>query len=91
MADQQKMSLFNHYFPRWHLYCPAMAKPRPSSDFIDKLRQQLDRCWGNECDIDPLILRERALRRQGRWLQARCIEQELQPIVWFECDQSASA
>ena len=85
------MSLFNHSFPRRHLYCPAMAKRRPSSDSLEQLRRQLDRCWAYECDIDPLILRERLLRRQGRWLHARCIEQEVQPILWFECDQSASA
>ena len=81
MADQQKMSLFNHYFPRWHLYCPAMAKPRPSSDSIDQLRQQLDRCWGNECDIDPLILRSRLLISLGRRLQARGVQQEMQPMI----------
>ena len=85
------MSLFNHSFPRRHLYCPAMAKRRPFSDSLEQLRRQLDRCWRYECDIDPLILRERLLRSQGRRLHARCIEQEVQPMLWFECDQSASA
>ena len=57
-----------------------MAQRRPSHDFRDQLRQQLDR-WQNDCDIDPLILRARQLRRLGRFRLARCLDQELLPIV----------
>jgi hypothetical protein len=58
-----------------------MAQRRLSHDFLDQLRQQLDRCWQNDCDIDPLILRARQLRRLGRFRLARCLDQELLPIV----------
>jgi len=58
-----------------------MAQRRPSHDFRDQLRQQLDRFWQNDCDIDPLILRARQLRRLGRFRLARCLDQELLPIV----------
>jgi hypothetical protein len=58
-----------------------MAQRRLSHDFRDQLRQQLDRCWQNDCDIDPLILRARQLRRLGRFRLARCLDQELLPIV----------
>jgi len=58
-----------------------MAKSRHSSDSLDQWRRRLDRCWDDDCDIDPLILRTRLLRRWGRWRQARCVEQELLPIV----------
>jgi hypothetical protein len=33
-----------------------------------------------ECDIDPMILRARLLRREGWFPQARCVEQELLPL-----------
>jgi len=33
-----------------------------------------------ECDLDPMILRARQLRRQGSNPQARCLEQELLPL-----------
>lgn len=59
-----------------------MARRRSTPDFLDQQRQQLARCWDAECDIDPLILRHRLLQRQGQWLHARGIEQEVQPIVW---------
>ena len=48
---------------------------------LDYWRRWLDLCWNDECDIDPLILRTRLLRRWGRWRQARCVEQELLPII----------
>lgn len=58
-----------------------MATSRPSFDSLDQWRRRLDRCWDNDCDIDPLILRTRLLRRRGRWRQARSLEQELLPII----------
>ena len=58
-----------------------MAKGRQSPESLEQLRRQLDQCWQDECDIDHLILRARQLRRWGRWLQARCLEQEVLPIV----------
>ncbi|MEB3246519.1 MAG: hypothetical protein VKJ63_01505 [Synechococcus sp.] len=58
-----------------------MAKRRPSPDSLEQRRRLLDRCWQDECDIDPLILRSRLLRRWGRWRQARSLEQEVLPIV----------
>jgi hypothetical protein len=58
-----------------------MAKRRPSPEFRDQLRPQLDRCRQNDCDIDPLILRARQLRRLGRFRLARCLDQEVLPIV----------
>ena len=58
-----------------------MAKGRPSPESLEQLRRQLDRCWQDDCDIDQLILRARQLRRWGRWRQARCLEQEVLPIV----------
>lgn len=94
MDERMKISLFNHSFPLRHLYGPAisskrerlpplvMVKRRPSSDSLDSQRRRLDRCWSAECDIDPLILRRRLLYRQGHWLQARGIEQEVHPIIW---------
>jgi len=36
-----------------------MAKSRHSSDSLDQWRRRLDRCWDDDCDIDPLILRTR--------------------------------
>ena len=58
-----------------------MAKGRPSPESLEQLRRQLDLCWQDDCDIDHLILRGRQLRRWGRWRQARCLEQEVLPIV----------
>jgi hypothetical protein len=58
-----------------------MAKGRPSPDSLEQLRRQLDQCWQGDCDIDHLSLRARQLRRWGRWRQARCLEQEVLPIV----------
>ena len=92
MRTRLKMSLFNHSERLWHLYRPAisstwdrlpfhaMAKRRPSPEFQDQLRRQLTRCWLRECDIDPLILRTRQLRKQGLWQQACWLEQELHPL-----------
>ena len=58
-----------------------MAKGRQSPESLEQLRRQLHQCWQDECDIDHLILRARQLRRWGRWRQARCLEQEVLPIV----------
>ncbi|MBE9155145.1 hypothetical protein [Cyanobium sp. LEGE 06113] len=44
-------------------------------------RRHLELCWLMECDIDPLILRARLLHRYRAEALARCIEQELLPIV----------
>ena len=43
-------------------------------------RQHLSLCWALECDIDPMILRARQLRRQGALPQASCVEEELLPL-----------
>jgi hypothetical protein len=43
-------------------------------------RRHLTRCWRRECDIDPLILRVRLLRRRGAKGLAICLEQELLPL-----------
>jgi hypothetical protein len=43
-------------------------------------RYHLARCWQCDCDIDPLILRARQLRRRGAHGQALCLEQELLPL-----------
>ena len=44
-------------------------------------RRHLELCWRRECDIDPLILRARHLRRQQAGTMALSIEQELLPLV----------
>ena len=46
----------------------------------DELRQRLELALSLECDLDPMILRARQLRRQGSSPQARCLEQELLPL-----------
>lgn len=38
-------------------------------------------CYQQVCDIDPLILRVRQLRHRGDFPRARCLEQELMPLV----------
>lgn len=48
---------------------------------IDELRQRFELALNLECDLDPMILRARQLRRQGSSPQARCLEQELLPLV----------
>lgn len=55
-----------------------MALPR---DPIDQPTRHLDRCWLKECDIDPMILRWRLLRRKGSVSQMRCLEQEMLPLI----------
>lgn len=55
-----------------------MAQP---SEPILEPRRHLERCWLQECDIDPMILRLRQLRHQGCLPQAACLEQELLPLV----------
>ena len=54
-----------------------MAQP---TDPRPERRAYLERCWQQECDIDPMILRMRLLRHQGALPQAACLEQELQPL-----------
>jgi hypothetical protein len=54
-----------------------MAIPRES---VPNPRCHLERCWAQECDIDPMILRLRWLRRLGSLPQARSLEQELLPL-----------
>lgn len=55
----------------------AMATPR---DPLPDQRRHLERCWQQECDIDPMILRLRLLRHLGSLRQALCLEQELLPL-----------
>lgn len=55
-----------------------MALPR---DPIEDPKRHLEQCWQLVCDIDPMILRLRLLRRRGCLPQARCLEQELLPVV----------
>ena len=57
-----------------------MAQGSTSPDSLDQWRRLLDRCWNDDFDIDPLILRTRLLRSWGRWRQARCLELELLPL-----------
>ena len=49
-------------------------------DPIPEPRCHLERCWQQDCDIDPMILRMRLLRRLGDLPQADCLEQELEPL-----------
>jgi hypothetical protein len=46
----------------------------------DDLRRRFERALDLECDLDPMILRARQLRRQQQLPQARCLEQELLPL-----------
>lgn len=54
--------------------------PGNSSDSTSRQRAHLERCWLEDCDIDPMILRLRVLRHQGCLPQALCLEQELLPL-----------
>ena len=54
-----------------------MAIPK---DPVYEPRSYLERCWEQDCDIDPMILRMRLLRHLGSEPQADCLEQELQPL-----------
>ena len=58
-----------------------MAQRRFFSSPLDQQRDQLDICWKLDCDIDPLILRARALHRCGEVNWAAGLEQEVLPIV----------
>ncbi len=51
----------------------------PFSLAVGHWRERFELAWDKECDIDPIILRTRLLRLQGRWQQARCLDQELLP------------
>ncbi len=63
------------YLPAIPLSVLAMAIPRQP---VPDPRRHLERCWGEECDIDPMILR--LLRHRGSLPQARSLEQELLPL-----------
>ena len=65
------------YLPAISLSAPAMAIPREP---VPEPRQHLERCWGQECDIDPMIVRMRLLRHLGSLPQALSLEQELLPL-----------
>jgi hypothetical protein len=54
-----------------------MAEPREP---LNPCQVHLERCWRQECDIDPMILRMRLLRHQGSLPQAQSLEQELLPL-----------
>lgn len=58
---------------------PASAMAR-TDDPIPEPRCHLERCWQQDCDIDPMILRLRLLRHRGELPQADCLEQELEPL-----------
>ncbi|MEO1003726.1 MAG: hypothetical protein AAFX65_11525 [Cyanobacteria bacterium J06638_7] len=58
---------------------PSGGAPRPDPRRLDPRRLHLQRSWRRVCDIDPMILRVRLLRRQGSLLAARSMEQELLP------------
>lgn len=49
-------------------------------DLAAGVRRHLARCWRLDCDIDPLILRMRVLRRRGARGLVVCLEQELLPL-----------
>jgi hypothetical protein len=53
-----------------------VTPPKPIPD----PRAHLERCWREDCDLDPMILRLRLLRRRGADPQARSLEQELLPL-----------
>ena len=64
--------------PLLGVWSPAMALP---CDPIEHPSLHLERCWRLECDIDPMILRLRLLRRRGCLSQVLCLEQELLPFI----------
>jgi hypothetical protein len=66
------------YFPASSRSASAMAIPRNP---VPDPRPHLERCWGQECDIDPMILRMRLLRHLGSLPQALSLEQELLPLI----------
>ncbi|QNJ20620.1 hypothetical protein SynA1825c_02328 [Synechococcus sp. A18-25c] len=57
-----------------------MARCRTRSSSGPESHRCLERCWSLDCDLDPMILRVRWLRRQDLPGQAIAIEEELQPI-----------
>ena len=57
-----------------------MNERSPFSLSSDELRERFERVLDLECDLDPMILRARQLRKQGSMPQARCLEQELLPL-----------
>jgi len=65
------------YLPAISLSALTMAIAREP---VPDPRCHLERCWSEECDIDPMILRMRLLRHLGSLPQARCLEQELLPL-----------
>jgi len=63
-------------------FCPVSPMLERSAFALtpDDLRRRLERALDLDCDLDPMILRARQLRRQGALPQARCLEQELLPL-----------
>ncbi len=57
-----------------------MASRRLPPGSISHQRQLLEDSWGDDCDIDPLILRARLLHQQGRRHLAAALEQEVMPL-----------
>ncbi|MEB3159221.1 MAG: hypothetical protein VKK03_07150 [Synechococcus sp.] len=58
----------------------AMARRHATPGSSPQQRQLLEQCWLEDCDIDPLILRGRLLRHQGRQSLATALEQEVTPL-----------
>ncbi|MFM7676094.1 MAG: hypothetical protein ACKO5F_11040 [Synechococcus sp.] len=54
--------------------------PEPTPLTTAQQHALLESCWPLECDIDPIILRARLLRRRGSHPQALSLEQELLPL-----------
>jgi hypothetical protein len=75
--DSDGLGRSRPYLPAIALSALAMAIP---SQPLPDPRYHLERCWGEECDIDPMILRLRLLRHLGSLPQARSLEQELLPL-----------
>jgi len=63
------------------LSCWPMDSSFHFSLAVDHWRERFELAWEKECDIDPIILRTRLLRLQGRWHLARCLDQELLPYI----------
>lgn len=74
-------SSFRPSIPRDPGPIDAMATtPDPCSRNLPDPRAHLERCWQEDCDIDPMILRMRLLRHLGALPHANSLEEELQPL-----------